>query len=90
MTHVCMCTHTHIHTHTHTHTHIPTHTHHRYLALNAGIVYVYFALYQHIDEEEYGGTWELLKEGFMTSYALFLVSKATQSKSMVSQLHLIL
>lgn len=47
---------------------------HRYLALNAGLVYLYFALYQRVDADEYGGTWELIKEGFMTSYALFLVS----------------
>ena len=78
----------HTRTHTHTHTHARMHTHtHRYLALNAGVVYVYFALYQHVDEDEYGGTWELLKEGFMTSYALFLVSKATQS--ILGQLFLI-
>ncbi|XP_030068845.1 GEL complex subunit OPTI isoform X2 [Microcaecilia unicolor] len=30
--------------------------------------------FQQIDEEEYGGTWELTKEGFMTSFALFLPS----------------
>uniref|UniRef100_T1ISB2 Rab5-interacting protein n=1 Tax=Strigamia maritima TaxID=126957 RepID=T1ISB2_STRMM len=41
---------------------------------NAGIVYVYFASFQQIDEEEYGGTWELTKEGFMTSFAGFLVT----------------
>ncbi|KAG9328713.1 hypothetical protein JZ751_011404 [Albula glossodonta] len=28
---------------------------------------------QWVDEEEYGGVWELTKEGFMTSFALFLV-----------------
>lgn len=26
-----------------------------------------------INEEEYGGTWELMKEEFMTSFALFMV-----------------
>jgi hypothetical protein len=26
-----------------------------------------------VDEEEYGGAWELTKEGFMTSFAGFLV-----------------
>lgn len=30
--------------------------------------------YQQIDEEEFGGVWELTKEGFMTSFAGFLVS----------------
>ena len=42
-------------------------------ALNAGLLYVYFSGYQSIDEEEYGGVWELTKEGFMTSMASFLV-----------------
>lgn len=41
--------------------------------LNAGILYVYFAAFQGVDEEEYGGAWELTKEGFMTSFASFLV-----------------
>ncbi|XP_060253770.1 GEL complex subunit OPTI isoform X1 [Ovis aries] len=42
--------------------------------INAGVLYVYFSNYLQIDEEEYGGTWELTKEGFMTSFALFMVS----------------
>ncbi|XP_040567177.1 GEL complex subunit OPTI [Lepeophtheirus salmonis] len=41
--------------------------------LNFGIVYFYFAGFQGIDEEEYGGVWELTKEGFATSFAGFLV-----------------
>jgi len=41
--------------------------------LNAGILYVYFSAFQAIDEEEFGGAWELTKEGFMTSFATFLV-----------------
>ena len=45
-----------------------------FLAVNGGAVYGYSALYQRVEEEEYGGIWELLKEGFMTSFALFLVS----------------
>ncbi|KAG8131840.1 putative Chromosome 20 orf 24 protein, partial [Naja naja] len=40
--------------------------------INAGVLYLYFSSFQQIDEEEYGGTWELTKEGFMTSFALFL------------------
>ena len=39
-------------------------------------MYGYCILYQRVEEEEYGGTWELLKEGFMTSFALFLVSQS--------------
>ncbi|KAG7477927.1 hypothetical protein MATL_G00074730 [Megalops atlanticus] len=41
--------------------------------VNAGLLYLYFSGFQQVDEEEYGGTWELTKEGFMTSFALFLV-----------------
>ncbi|XP_048406186.1 uncharacterized protein RAB5IF [Stegostoma tigrinum] len=41
--------------------------------INAGLLYLYFSSFQQVDEEEYGGTWELTKEGFMTSFALFLV-----------------
>ena len=29
--------------------------------------------FQSVDEEDYGGVWELTKEGFMTSMASFLV-----------------
>nr|CAG4646749.1 EOG090X0M4M [Macrothrix elegans] len=42
--------------------------------INAGVLYIYFASFQGIDEEEYGGAWELTKEGFMTSFAGFLVT----------------
>ena len=42
--------------------------------INSGILYMYFSSFQrNIDEEEYGGPWELTKEGFMTSFALFLL-----------------
>uniref|UniRef100_A0A8C8TZM9 Respirasome Complex Assembly Factor 1 n=1 Tax=Peromyscus maniculatus bairdii TaxID=230844 RepID=A0A8C8TZM9_PERMB len=44
--------------------------------INAGVLYLYFSNYLQIDEEEYGGTWELTKEGFMTSFALFMVCVA--------------
>lgn len=42
--------------------------------VNAGLVYLYFSSFQCIEEEEYGGAWELTKEGFMTSFAGFLVT----------------
>lgn len=42
--------------------------------MNAGILYIYCTSFQKVDEEEYGGAWELTKEGFMTSFAGFLVS----------------
>nr|CAG4650673.1 EOG090X0M4M [Sida crystallina] len=41
---------------------------------NAGLLYFYFSSFQQVDEEEYGGAWELTKEGFTTSLAGFLVS----------------
>lgn len=45
-----------------------------FAALNAGTVYAYYSGFQAVDEEEYGGKWELTKEGFMTSFAGFLVT----------------
>lgn len=45
----------------------------RFVLVNAVVIYLYFSSFQSIDEEEYGGAWELLKEGFMTSFAGFLV-----------------
>ncbi|KAM4692421.1 GEL complex subunit OPTI [Rhinophrynus dorsalis] len=44
-----------------------------FCVINAGVLYLYFSSFQQIDEEEYGGTWELTKEGFVTSFALFMV-----------------
>uniref|UniRef100_A0A336MLJ3 CSON002476 protein n=2 Tax=Culicoides sonorensis TaxID=179676 RepID=A0A336MLJ3_CULSO len=41
--------------------------------LSCAVTYFYCVNFQGIDEEEYGGVWELLKEGFMTSFASFLV-----------------
>ena len=38
------------------------------------MVYVYHTFWHQVDEEEFGGLWELAKEGMMTSFALFLVS----------------
>ncbi|XP_067137642.1 GEL complex subunit OPTI [Centruroides vittatus] len=42
--------------------------------VNAICVYVYSSNFQKVDAEEYGGIWELIKEGFMTSFAGFLVT----------------
>ncbi|GLH15721.1 26S proteasome regulatory subunit 8 [Gryllus bimaculatus] len=44
-----------------------------FVLVNAGLIYIYFTNFQSIDEEEYGGAWELTKEGFMTSFAGFLM-----------------
>lgn len=46
----------------------------RFAAINCGIVYLYCLNFQKIDEDEYGGVWELLKEGFITSFACFSVT----------------
>lgn len=46
----------------------------RFAAINSGIVYLYSINFQGVDEENYGGVWELVKEGFMTSFAGFLVT----------------
>jgi hypothetical protein len=41
--------------------------------INAGVLFVYFTNFQKIDDEDYGGPMELTKEGFFTSFSLFLV-----------------
>lgn len=45
-----------------------------FLALNVIITYVYLNTYQKVDEEEFGGLTEILKEGLMTSFSSFLVA----------------
>ena len=46
----------------------------RFALINAGVIFIYFTSFQKIDDEEYGGPWELTKEGFFTSFSLFLVN----------------
>ncbi|KAJ8977182.1 hypothetical protein NQ317_018063 [Molorchus minor] len=46
----------------------------RFVLINASVIYFYFSNLQCIDEDEFGGAWELTKEGFMTSLAGFLVT----------------
>lgn len=46
----------------------------RFCLINAGVAYIYFSSFQKVDEDEFGGPWELTKEGFMTSFAVFFVS----------------
>lgn len=41
---------------------------------NAGTLYLYIVNFQCVDEDDYGGTFEMAKEGFMTSFAAFLVT----------------
>ncbi|XP_041986975.1 respirasome Complex Assembly Factor 1 [Aricia agestis] len=45
-----------------------------FVSANAASLYVYVSNYQRVDEEEYGGMWEITKEGFVTSFAGFLVT----------------
>ena len=45
----------------------------RFLLVNVAIVYIYSNSFQKVDEEEYGGMSEILKEGLMTSFSSFLV-----------------
>ncbi|KAJ0178497.1 hypothetical protein K1T71_006320 [Dendrolimus kikuchii] len=45
-----------------------------FVIVNAAVIYFYVNNFQNIDEEEYGGMWEITKEGFMTSFAGFLVT----------------
>ena len=46
----------------------------RFFAVNVLITYLYLSTFQKVDEEEYGGLTEILKEGLMTSFSSFLVS----------------
>jgi hypothetical protein len=48
----------------------------RFGAVNAILIYLFSSTYQKVDEDEFGGMWEILKEGFMTSFSTFLVSFA--------------
>ncbi|GFO07060.1 hypothetical protein PoB_003356500 [Plakobranchus ocellatus] len=45
-----------------------------FFLVNVAIVYLYYSTFQKIDEEEYGGASEILKEGLMTSFSSFLVA----------------
>jgi len=45
-----------------------------FMAVNLAVVYIYFSMYQRVDEEEFGGISEILKEGLMTSLATFFVT----------------
>lgn len=46
----------------------------RFAGISCGVVYLYAINFQNVDEDAYGGAWELVKEGFMTSFAGFLVT----------------
>ncbi|KAL5961814.1 Respirasome Complex Assembly Factor 1, partial [Taenia solium] len=44
-----------------------------FFCINCVFVYLYASVYQRVDEEEYGGYAEIIKEGLMTTFATFLV-----------------
>ena len=48
----------------------------RYIIVSGVVVLGYTSFYQKADAEELGGLWEVMKEGFISAYALFLVSLA--------------
>lgn len=48
---------------------------HRFVAINGVGVYLYAIVYQAQDEEEYGGAWEVMKEGMLSSSAFFVVNQ---------------
>jgi len=45
----------------------------RFFVVNVAIVYFYFSIFQRVNEEEFGGISEIMKEGLMTSFATFIV-----------------
>ncbi|UYV62470.1 C20orf24 [Cordylochernes scorpioides] len=45
-----------------------------YFVINAVLAYLYSAVFQGVDMDDFGGIWDLIKEGLMTALAGFLVS----------------
>jgi len=45
-----------------------------FFLVNCALVYVYYNIFQRVNEEEYGGISEIMKEGLMTSFATFIVT----------------
>ena len=52
---------------------------HRFAALNAGIPMIYYGKFLEVDQDSYGGGWNLIKEGFMPSTGLFLVNTCVRN-----------
>lgn len=53
----------------------------RYIFVSSAVVLLYTSFYQKVDAEELGGLWEVMKEGFISAYALFLVSSTFVHRS---------
>lgn len=57
-----------------------------FFLINLGIVYLYYSTFQRVEDEEYGGSSEILKEGLMTSFSSFLVVWIVLYSSLYSDL----
>jgi len=45
-----------------------------FLVVNVTALFLYYTKFLNVDDEQlFGGRWELIQEGFFTSYAIFLV-----------------
>lgn len=44
-----------------------------FFVVNVALIYIYYSSFQKVDEEEYGGATEIIKEGLMTSFSSFVV-----------------
>lgn len=57
-----------------------------FFLINLGIIYMYYSTFQRVEDEEYGGSSEILKEGLMTSFSSFLVVWIVLYSSLYSDL----
>lgn len=46
----------------------------RFGVISSLLIFIYATNIQNVDPEEYGGIVEIIKEGFMTAFATFLVN----------------
>jgi len=45
-----------------------------FLIINVLVLFLYYSKYLNVDDEKlFGGHWDLIQEGFFSSYAIFLV-----------------
>ncbi|CAL8097006.1 unnamed protein product [Calicophoron daubneyi] len=45
-----------------------------FFLINVAAIYAYAAMFHRVDEEEYGGFGEIIKEGLMTAFSCYMVS----------------
>eukprot|EP00794_Sanderia_malayensis_P018771 gene18771-20662_t len=48
-----------------------------FFAINCSVVFFYSSKFQNVDDDEYGGILEIIKEGLFTAFSVFLVSWIT-------------